>query len=339
MEAENRRWTTEDIERVTTFFRDGMASALWEDALQSMREEARQEGGDVDIAPAQDQTPDAAYSASDALISLLAAANGIGDPSTPDEQTLDVMNDAAEEGNWKRVDELLVRLNSVPFVFAMRASSATGLPYYMIFAKGQAGEQDIITLGHYMYMEGVGHGVAWSDNHPKFKHERGTLFECHLFQGTGTSYLTWGGRSGSYETGLQVSGEENTEWDFDADEDIDEVEGPVRRIAVSFEITHPETGEEVERGWAQDPGNGYQDGEILPEPDEGETWADVAAKFIRDNSTGVEPSNVPYQPNNRTWYTEVDGERIDDEQHQRLTFFLRNFTEAEQRAVYDLLTS
>ena len=111
----------------------------------------------------------------------------------------------------------------------------------------------------------------------------------------------------------------------------------MRKIVTTFEIVTPESaelGDVAETGWEDEEGV-----EISPDDadtDIGETVVDVAVRFLKNNG-GELPSSSQFHPG--MWYSQPDSQ-IDYRTgaEKRLSFHLVDFSEQEQRDVFERMT-
>ena len=117
----------------------------------------------------------------------------------------------------------------------------------------------------------------------------------------------------------------------------------MRRIRVSYEVISPESSEngEAERsGWQDEQGI-----EIVPDEydvDEYDNYTAaviaLAAKFIGAIGA-VEASCSEFGGYSRIWYTSIDPEHnYQNGEETRYSYFLDEFSEVEQRGIYQQLT-
>lgn len=313
------RWTVDEVADIEQAIEQGMADALWSDAYASAREEIRSEGGED---PGEDSgdTPDAAHTAAASLIKLYANENELGQQTDlPDAAALEVANDAYEEGNFEKADLLIDQQSGAPlFALAHRAAAKMGIPW-----DGTLSPDEQNDFGYYLYMEAVGHGVAWEDDHPPHTHKKPRYFHAHLIG----NFLDW-------EGGTQRAG------DIFEDEEVPPRDPPPR-IAATFERVTPGPGDsedDYETGWEDEEGV-----EVTPEIDEDEDALDYVApavRFLRREGAS-EPSSTNWQPPPvAIWYSQVDAnQNFRTGVTTRLSFHLRNFTPDEERAIFEQMSS
>lgn len=112
-----------------------------------------------------------------------------------------------------------------------------------------------------------------------------------------------------------------------------------RTLDVAYEIVTPESAEQgdyAETGW--------EERGVSMEPDEFDvedeiTAVDKVVDYISEYG-GVEPSASQFHPG--VWYTTIDSEQgsafFEQGEEKRYSFHLKNFSEGEERKVYDRLT-
>lgn len=338
-----RRWTVGDVAEIEHLIHIGMAYAIWEDAITSAIEESRQPDGDpgmTEVLQGVDRTEpeDAANTCADDLRKLYAAANGTAAPADNVDNkdadlALEVANDAVEtEGRDEDAEQAFAQVPAPMFLLARKASQAMGLPHDEMMS-----DTDLHDFGYYMYMEAVGHGVSWSDNHKSFRHRK-PYFESHLI---GTM-LSWSGNTrlgralGGHgavpyeQRELSVSGDQKTSIEY-----TDPGTRTIRRIETRMDAVEDDNGD-----------TGFGDAEVVdddevaldaPDRDNGETWSTVAVKYLRRQGT-TEPSASSFFSS--VWYSAEAQQDFRTGALTEVTCHLGDdFTDEERREIFDAMNT
>jgi hypothetical protein len=102
------------------------------------------------------------------------------------------------------------------------------------------------------------------------------------------------------------------------------------RIAITYETITEESaaeGDVADRGWIDEEG-------VEMEPDEDETLAEVTVKFLRD-AGATEASSSFFHPG--IWYTTYGEMSPRTGEDENRSYHLKDFTEDEERVVYEQL--
>lgn len=112
----------------------------------------------------------------------------------------------------------------------------------------------------------------------------------------------------------------------------------MKKIRIAYEIISPESAEQgdvEERGWIDEEGE-FMDPSIL---DAESTAVDLAITYIEDNigADGIEPSSSDFHKG--VWYTTYKRkEEYDTGRYIHWSFFLDNFTEEEEKEIFERIT-
>ncbi len=123
-------------------------------------------------------------------------------------------------------------------------------------------------------------------------------------------------------------------------------ESPHHKITIAYEIITPESsvdGDAAERGWEDEDGIDIEPDFDRTDPDFQEKYYESYKKelvndtirFLRDISGISEASSSVFV--NNVWYTTYGEQNPQDGSYKNYSYFLKNYTQDESKAVYDEL--